>query len=94
MSDEFDFLPASLMPSRIEFVCPACHCRQDQDSDLEEDDSGDFRVPAENRFVECQACGQHLDIGWDGWGWHDAEKAKVSCAINKAEEQRCKPSRT
>jgi hypothetical protein len=79
MSEEVDFIPASLMPICIEFVCPACHCRQEHSGDLKEDGSGDFRVPIEERFVECQECGQYLDIGWAGWGWHDAEKAKVSC---------------
>ncbi|WP_137010134.1 hypothetical protein [Aquitalea aquatilis] len=77
MSGEFDFIPARLMPRCIEFVCPTCEHSQDQGIELAEDGSGDFRVPVENRFVECEECGQLLDIGWEGWGWHDEKKAKV-----------------
>ncbi|OVE46705.1 hypothetical protein [Chromobacterium violaceum] len=77
MTEEFDHAPARLLPRGIQFVCPVCEYSQDQDIDLDEDSSGYFRVPVENRFVECEACGQLLDIGWEGWGWHDEKKAKA-----------------
>ncbi|CAO3453350.1 hypothetical protein [Azospirillum argentinense] len=63
-----------LLPMRISFTCPSCRAAGEADV-KEVDDSGLHRVPDEDRFIHCEECGLFLDIGWAGWGYHDAHAA-------------------
>ena len=64
-----------LMPMRQAFTCPSCGSAGEADV-KEVDESGLHRVPDEDRFVHCGECGLFLDIGWAGWGYHDAHAAR------------------
>lgn len=63
---------ADLMPAAITYRCPACHHTGECDDFVEGDLSGERRITSESRYVHCEGCGAHLDIGWAGWNWHDA----------------------
>ncbi|MCG5241355.1 hypothetical protein ACIU1J_27445 [Azospirillum doebereinerae] len=65
---------ADLMPASVTYRCPACGAK-DEFNWLTEDASGEHRVSPEDRFRDCEDCGAHLDIGWAGWRWHDADAA-------------------
>lgn len=64
-------LRAILVPSLSHYVCPSCHDATEPEVCMEEDISGEWRVPDEERFVRCPSCGAHLDIGWSGWRHHE-----------------------
>lgn len=75
MHDDIYFEPARLLPKGISYICPCCNTAKELDEGLEEDDSGEFRVPAHKRYIDCEECGQQIDIGWAGWKWHDEKGA-------------------
>lgn len=71
MEDDIDCMPATLTPVGIGVTCPVCRSYQEPEIELTEDDSGEFRARDADQFIECEECGQLLDIGWAGWFWHD-----------------------
>jgi hypothetical protein len=61
---------ADLLPSEMTYRCPACGAEPSEPVTLQEDNYGEFTVPAEERFILCD-CGALIDIGWNGWKWHE-----------------------
>jgi hypothetical protein len=67
---------ADLCPTVATYRCPVCE--RGDEIELAEADDGFWSVPAHERYRRCDDCDTFIDIGWNGWRWHEADRPRQS----------------